>query len=161
MTTEPAVRRFAAAVSGSRLVQVCLRMAASMRARPDVLPHGVVTGDLSALRSLFAGSSLTAPMGGRARRAVEAVADSHALRMLAGWRTRFGSLERWQVVRAAGISGVTAVAVNAALSLVDPRPASNYRWLLWLAAVLVSAVLTIGARSFEAARGESRALRHL
>jgi hypothetical protein len=161
MTTEPAVRRLAAAASGSRLVQVCLRMAASMHARPEVLPHGVVTGDLSALRSLFAGSSLTAPMARRARRAAEAVADSHALRTLAGWRSRFGSLERWQIIRGAGISGLTAVAVDAALSLVDPRPASTYRWLLWLAALLVSAVLVIGARSFDAARGESRVLRHL
>ena len=161
MTRESAARRLAAAASGSWLVQVCRRMAASIRTQPDVLFGQVVEDDLSALRSLLAGSSLATPMTTRAQRAVGAVVDSRALRALTAWRADVESLAGWQLIRAVGIAVLTAAGVNALLVLIDPRPVSVYRWILWLAVVLMAAVLVAGARAFDAARGESRALRHL
>lgn len=161
MTTESAARRLAAAAAGSWLVQVCRRLLVSMRARPDALPDRIVEDDLLALRRLFAGSALTAPMTERARRAIGAAVDSRALRLLTAWRAQFESLAGWQLIRAVGIAALTATGVDALLVLIDPRPVSAYRWFLWSAVVLIAAVLVAGARSFEAARGESRALRHL
>jgi hypothetical protein len=161
MTRESAARRLAAAGSGSWLVQVCRRMAVSIRTQPDPLSDQVVEDDLSALRRLVAGSSLAAPMRERARRAVGAAVDSQALRALTAWRAQAESLAGSQLIRAVGIAALTAAVVDALLVLIDPRPVSAYRWLLWLAVVLIAAVLVAGARSFDAARGESRAFRHL
>jgi hypothetical protein len=161
MTTESVALRLAAAASGSWLVQVCRRMATSIRARPDLLSEQAVEDDLSALRSLLAGSSLAAPVTKRTRRAVGAVLDSRALRALSAWREPFESLARWQLIRALGIAALSAGLVDALLVLIDPRPVSGVRWFLWSAVVLMAAVLITGARSFAAASGESRALRHL
>jgi len=161
MTSDPAIRRLAAAASGSWLVQVCVRLIASIRAQPEVLPDRVAQDDLSGLEGLFASSSLTAPMRKRSRRVVAAVADSRALRELTAWRMRLNALARWQLIRAVGIAGFVGVVVRGVLTLIDPRPISIYRWLLWVAAALIFAALATGARSFDAARGESRVLRHL
>jgi hypothetical protein len=160
-SADTAVRRLSAAVSGSRLVQVCVRLIASIRTAPEVLPDRVVDADLSVLQGLFASSSLVAPMRKRWRRVVDALAGSRALRELAAWRTRRDSLARWQLLRALGIAGFVAVMIGGVLTLIDPRPISVYRWLLWAAAALVFAAAAAGARSFDAACSESRVLRHL
>jgi hypothetical protein len=161
MTSDTAARRLTAAVSGSWLVQVCVRLIASIRTPPEALPDRVVEGDLSALQGLFASSSLTSPMRKRGRLVVDAAVNSRALRGLTAWRHRLDALARWQTIRAVGIAGFVAVMVSGALTLLDPRPISAYRWFLWAAAALIFAVLATGARSFDTARGESRVLRHL
>jgi hypothetical protein len=161
MTADTAVRRLGAAVSGSRLVQVCVRLVASIRKPPEVLPDRIVEGDLSVLQGLFASSALTGPMGKRRRRVVDAAVDSRALRELTAWRKQLDALARWQLIRAVGIAALLAVMVSGALTLIDPRPISVYRWFLWAAAAVIFAALAAGARSFDAACGDSRVLRHL
>ena len=159
--TESLTRTLVAAVSGSWLVQVCRRLMTSMQERPAALPDRVVEDDLTALRALLTGSALAAPMAPRVRRAAGAIAASNVVHAAAEWRTKLGELPRWQLIRAVGIAGLTAVAADAVLGAVDPRPVSIYRWLLWMGAAIVSVGFAAGARSFDAARRESRVLRHL
>ena len=97
----------------------------------------------------------------RGRLVADTAVNSRALRGLTAWRHRLDALARWQLIRAIGIAGFVAVMVGGALTLLDPRPISVYRWFLWAAAAVIFAVLATGARSFDAARGESRVLRHL
>ena len=160
MISDSAAQRLAAAVSGSWLVQVCVRLIVSIRTPPEALPDRVVEGDLSAVQGLFASSSLTSPMRKRWRRVFDAAVNSRAQRELTAWRDRLDTLARWQLIRAVGIAGFVAVMVGGALTLIDPRPSSIYRWFLWAAAAVIFAALATGARSFDAARGESRVLRH-
>jgi uncharacterized membrane protein YhfC len=97
----------------------------------------------------------------RARRAVGARFGSRAVDAAGRWRGQIAELTAWQRIRAAGIAGLTATAIDGLLTLIDPRPVSVYRWVFWLAAIVISATLALAARALDTASRDSRVVRYL
>ncbi len=159
MTTSSSAR-LAAAARDSWLIRSVASIVASMRVQPDELPPAVVAADLAVLRRLFEGSVLGSRVLIWARRAVGARLSSRAVDAAGGWRRQIAELTAWQRIRAAGIAGLAATAIDGLLTLIDPRPASVYRWLLWLAAIVVSATLALAADALDTASRDSHVARH-
>jgi len=157
--TESFVAALKATIGESVFVQAVVRLIGAMRVRPRALPPEVVAADLAALRGLFAGSVLASAIADRVGRIAGARGGSRATRAVSNWIDEMKALEAWQMIRAAGLAGLTAAATVALFALVDPRPASGYRWWLWAVAVGVSAAAALGARALAEARGGSQLLR--
>jgi hypothetical protein len=150
------VRTLCEATRGSVLVQAVARLVASMRVKPEELPRHAAADDLAALRGLLSGSVIASRLSRRIGGVSEARMGSVAIGAAERWKPQLAGVAFWQWIRAAGVAGLTAAAVVGLSALVDPRPASVYRWWLWTVAVGVSAAAVVWARAFDAARNGSR-----
>ena len=161
MTRDQAQSRLVAALSSSRLLAIAGRLLASMNAPAVPLSPQTVAADEAARRGVAAGSVLATLISRQLLQVARAGDHSVALERAAAARARVSALAVWQQLRAIGIAGLIAAAVDVAATLVDPSPASGYRWLLWGVVVVAFGVLVLAARPLATAYRDSRTRRHL
>ena len=152
-----AAGRDSVAVDGISRLIAALRAAVAAAAREPRAAR--LTGDEPALAEHIEGSRTVrvghlladalerAWSGSRARAAIEPFA--HAVRALTGV----------QRVRVAGLWISVAAAADGVLSIVDPRPTSALRWVLWTACIVSGAVAALAAAPLQAAWTEWRRTR--